>query len=286
VSAPDRADFPVLARITLLGLMLAAAPGCATTATDPRDPFEGFNRAMYGFNEGFDNAIAKPVATAYRDYLPAPLRDRVRNFFSNLGDLFIGFNDLLQGKPEDTMTDWARFVFNSTFGLLGIHDIASEMGLEKRDEDFGQTFGRWGVDSGPYLVLPFLGPSTVRDAAGLAFDIGTDPVSTYPDVRVRNSAVAVRFTGQRADLLDASSILEQAALDKYVFLRDAYLQRRRSLIYDGNPPREKLGAGQPGASPAAEGPGGVGSSCGTEPQAGCVPPLAAFNGGQDDAIPY
>jgi len=289
VSARDRADRPVLARVAVLGLMLAAASGCATTATDPRDPFEGFNRAMYGFNEGFDKAIAKPVSTAYRDYLPAPLRDRVRNFFSNLGDLFIGFNDLLQGKPEDTMTDWARFVFNSTFGLLGIHDIASEMGLEKRDEDFGQTFGRWGVDSGPYLVLPFLGPSTVRDATGLVFDIGTDPVSNYPAVRERNSAIAVRFTGQRADLLDASSILEQAALDKYVFLRDAYLQRRRSLIYDGNPPRERLGAGPPTGPNTAEGPGdggGIGSACGIEPRTECIPTLAAFNGGHDDAIPY
>ena len=289
MSAPDRAELPVIVRVAVLGLMLAAASGCATTATDPRDPFEGFNRAMYGFNEGFDNAIAKPVATAYRDYLPAPLRDRVRNFFSNLGDLFIGFNDLLQGKPEDTMTDWARFVFNSTFGLLGIHDIASEMGLEKRDEDFGQTFGRWGVESGPYLVLPFLGPSTVRDATGLVFDIKTDPVSNYPAVRERNSAIAVRFTGQRADLLDASSILEQAALDKYVFLRDAYLQRRRSLIYDGNPPRERLGASPPAAPNTADGPGdrgGVGNACGTEPRAGCEPTLAAFNGGQDDAIPY
>jgi len=292
VSASYRANLPALARTLALGLMLAAGSGCATTATDPRDPFEGFNRAMYGFNEGFDDAIARPVATAYRDYLPEPLRDRVRNFFSNIGDLFIGFNNLLQGKPEDTMTDWARFVFNSTFGLFGIHDIATEMGLEKHDEDFGQTFGRWGADTGPYVVLPFLGPSTVRDAAGLVFDIGVDPVSTYPAVRERNSAILLRATGQRSDLLDASSILEQAALDKYVFLRDAYLQRRRSLIYDGSPPREKLGAGRM-PSPEAAGPQGghgdgfgSGTECGLEPRAGCEPRLAATTGGHDDAIPY
>jgi phospholipid-binding lipoprotein MlaA len=271
---------------------MLAASGCATTASDPRDPFEGFNRAMYSFNEGFDSAIAKPVATAYRDYLPAPLRDRVRNFFSNIGDLFIGVNNLLQGKPEDTMTDWARFAFNSTFGLFGIHDIASEMGLEKHNEDFGQTFGRWGADSGPYLVLPFLGPSTVRDSAGLAFDIWVDPVSNYSAVPERNSAIAVRFTGQRADLLDASGILEQAALDKYVFLRDAYLQRRRSLIYDGNPPREQFGserARPPSAAGTEPGRGdgsGDASACDLQPSAGCERTLTAATGGYVDANPY
>ncbi len=242
MSGARRTALPALAR-ALLPLVLALA-GCAGT-NDPRDPFEGYNRAMYRFNDGFDEAIAKPVASAYQSVIPAPVRDRVRNFFSNIADLFIGFNNLIQGKPEETMTDWARFAFNSTFGLFGIHDIASEIGLEKHNEDFGQTFGRWGIGDGPYIVWPFLGPSTLRDSVGLAFDFSVDPVSRYPVVRERNSAIAVRVTSQRADLLDASSLLEQAALDKYVFLRDAYLQRRRSLIYDGSPPREKLSSVTP-----------------------------------------
>lgn len=271
-------------------LALAASSGCATTGGDPRDPFEGFNRAMYSFNDGFDTAIAKPVATVYRDFLPEPLRDRVRNFFSNLGDLFIGVNNLLQGKPLDALTDWARFGFNTTFGLLGIHDIASEMGLEKHEEDFGQTFGRWGAESGPYLVLPFLGPSTVRDSIGLGLDLWFDPLANYHDVSVRNSAAAVRFTGVRADLLDATSIFEQAALDKYVFLRDAYLQRRRNQIYDGNPPRERLGSRRPrpaGGSGEPRRHGGEDAvACGAEAEVACDMKIAEVIGAHHDSIPY
>ena len=224
-------------RNLVLALLLAGAAGCATTGADGRDPHEGFNRAMYSFNDGFDNAIGKPVATAYRDVLPAPVRGWVRNFFANIADLWIGANNLLQGKPKDTVTDWARFAFNSTFGIFGLNDVASDMGLEKHDEDFGQTFGRWGVDVGPYVVLPFLGSSSVRDSVGLVFDIGLDPVLQHKPVRVRNVMAVTRATNKRADLLDASRILEEAALDKYVFQRDAYLQRRRNQVYDGNPPR-------------------------------------------------
>lgn len=290
MSGARGAGVPAGARSLVLALALVASSGCATTANDPRDPFEGFNRAMYSFNDGFDNAITRPVATAYRDVLPAPLRDRIRNFFSNLGDIFIGINNLLQGKPEDALTDWARFGFNSTFGLFGIHDIASEMGLEKHEEDFGQTFGRWGVESGPYLVLPFLGPSTVRDSVGLGLDIWFDPLANYPDVSVRNSLAAVRFTGVRADLLDATTIFEQAALDKYVFLRDAYLQRRRNLIYDGNPPRERLGSSDPrapgaGGVPFASGEGNA-TACGPETKGTCGLWVAEAMGARDDSIPY
>ena len=224
-------------RNLVLALLLAGAAGCATTGADGRDPFEGFNRAMYSFNDGFDTAIGKPVATAYRDTLPGPIRTWVRNFFANIADLWIGANNLLQGKPADTVTDWARFAFNSTFGVFGLNDVASDMGLEKHDEDFGQTFGRWGADDGAYVVWPFLGSSSVRDSAGLVFDIGLDPVLLHKPVRVRNAMTVFRATGKRADLLDASRILEEAALDKYVFQRDAYLQRRRNQVYDGNPPR-------------------------------------------------
>jgi phospholipid-binding lipoprotein MlaA len=218
---------------------LAALSGCASTAdADPRDPLEPLNRAVYGFNEGVDEAIAKPVATAYRDYVPEPLRVYVRNFFSNIGDLMIGFNNILQGKPDEGLQDWARFAFNTVFGVLGINDFASDIGIEKHNEDFGQTLGRWGFGEGPYLVLPILGSSDLRDGVGTAADVYADPLSEARPIRLRNSAYALRLTSTRADLLDASRILEEAALDKYVFQRDAYLQRRRNLVYDGRPPRE------------------------------------------------
>ncbi|MGE5641263.1 MAG: VacJ family lipoprotein [Clostridia bacterium] len=218
---------------------VAALAGCATTNADPRDPFEPLNRATFNFNEGFDQAVGRPVATAYRDAVPGPVRGWVRNFFANIADLFIGFNNILQGKPDEGLQDWARFAFNSILGIFGINDVASDFGLEKHDEDFGQTFGRWGAGPGFYLVLPILGPSSLRDGIGTAVDIYTDPVdNVYPN-RIRNSAVVVRGVSKRADLLDASKLLEEAALDKYVFLRDAYLQRRRSQIYDGNAPRQR-----------------------------------------------
>ena len=227
------------AKVLLSALAILVA-GCASVPNpDPRDPFEGYNRAVFKFNDGFDRAIAKPVATAYKDVLPDPVRNGVRNFFSNIADLFIGVNNLLQGKPEEALTDWGRFAFNTTFGVLGIADWATDMGLEKHDEDFGQTFGRWGAGSGPYIVLPFLGPSDARDSVGTVFDMHFDPVSNHDPVDERNAAILLRVTSQRADLLDASRLLEQAALDPYLFMRDAYLQRRRSLIYDGRPPREE-----------------------------------------------
>jgi len=223
----------------LLALLLSGAAGCATTnGSDARDPLEGFNRAMYSFNDGFDQAIGKPVSTAYRDVLPGPARMMVRNFFSNLGDLWIGGNNLLQGKPLDALTDWTRFAMNTVFGVFGLLDFASEVGIEKHDEDFGQTMGRWGMDEGAYLVWPFLGSSTLRDSVGLIPDFLFDPVLQHEPKGVRYVLVGTRGVSRRADLLDASRILEEAALDKYVFQRDAHLQRRRSQVYDGNPPRE------------------------------------------------
>jgi phospholipid-binding lipoprotein MlaA len=226
-------------RAAAMALSLLAVSGCATTASDPRDPFEGYNRAMFAVNDTVDEALFKPVARAYKAVAPAPLRGMVRNFFANLEDVFIGVNSLLQGKPLDAVTDWARFAFNTVFGVFGINDVASEMGLEKHNEDFGQTFGRWGAGDGPYLVLPFFGPSTLRDAGGLVLDVAVDPVSQHRPVDEGNAATAARVVSRRADLLDASRLLEEASLDRYVFLRDAYLQRRRSLVYDGSPPREK-----------------------------------------------
>lgn len=225
---------------SLLILVVFGLGACASTADrDPRDPFEPLNRGVYRFNEVVDEAVAKPVATAYRDVVHEQIRNRVRNFFSNIGDIFIGVNDGLQGKFYEGFESWMRVAFNSTIGIFGIHDVASDMGIEKRNEDFGQTFGYWGAIPGPYLVLPLLGSSTVRDGVGTVLDIYTDPLAEVRPINLRNSLAALRLTGVRADLLDASRILEQAALDKYVFQRDAYLQRRRNLVYDGRPPRER-----------------------------------------------
>jgi phospholipid-binding lipoprotein MlaA len=231
----------VTVRNLLGALLVAGAAGCATEggpASDPRDPWEGFNRGVYSFNQTFDDALARPIATAYRDSVHDEIRGRVRNFFSNIADPLIGVNNLLQGKIEDGVLDWVRFAFNSTLGLLGLHDVASDMGIEKHNEDFGQTFGRWGSEPGPYLVLPILGSSSVRDGAGTALDLYTDPVTLLRPYWFQYSLVGVRAVQYRADLLDASRLLEEAALDRYVFQRDAYFQRRRSLIYDGQPPRD------------------------------------------------
>jgi phospholipid-binding lipoprotein MlaA len=208
------------------------------SAQDSNDPVEGFNRAVFAFNEGLDTVLIRPIAQGYDAVLPGFARTGVSNFYNNIGDLFVSVNSLLQGKPADAVGDAARFVFNSTFGVAGIFDVASEMGFEKHDEDFGQTFGRWGAGPGPYLVLPVYGPRNLRDTAGLVFDASTDPVGGIGHIPTRNTLTAVRLINQRANLLPADKIIEEAALDKYSYLRDAYLQRRRSLVFDGRPPRE------------------------------------------------
>jgi phospholipid-binding lipoprotein MlaA len=240
--------------LVMLGI-LAGLAGCATTGGDPRDPYERLNRDFYAFNDAFDQDIGRPIATAYRNALHEEIRSRIRNFFANIADLFIGVNNVLQGKFGEGIQDWARFGFNSTFGLLGLHDVATDMGIEKHNEDFGQTFGRWGVDDGAYLVLPFLGSTTVRDGIGTVFDVVFDPLGEVRPIDTRNPLIALRVVNTRADLLDASRLLEEAALDKYVFQRDAYLQRRRSLIYDGRPPRdpEPRSEVNPGAAPRVNG---------------------------------
>lgn len=236
-----------MSRIAFAAL-LAGLAGCASTAErDPRDPLEPLNRAVYRFNDKVDVAIAQPVARTYRRVVPGEIRDRVRNFFGNIGDFFIGVNNFLQGKFEDGVSDWARLAFNTTVGLFGIHDVASDMGYEKHNEDFGQTFGRWGARPGPYLVLPFLGSSDLRDGIGTGIDLYADPLGEVRPYHLQYGLWALRFTQLRADLLDASRILEEAALDKYVFQRDAYLQRRRSLVYDGLPPREQQPEEEKGA---------------------------------------
>ncbi|WP_025917923.1 VacJ family lipoprotein [Herminiimonas sp. CN] len=221
-------------RITTLGIALALA-GCAT-GSDPKDPLENFNRAMFSFNDKLDQVALKPAATVYQDVLPSFVQTGIGNFFGNIGDVWTAVNNLLQGKLENGMTDIMRVAINSTMGFLGVLDIGSEAGLPKHREDFGQTLGVWGLTSGPYVVLPVFGPSTVRDTAAFPVDFSADLWGYKDPVNVRNIGTGVRLIDQRAALLGASSLIEDAALDKYAFTRDAYLQRRQSLINDG---REK-----------------------------------------------
>jgi phospholipid-binding lipoprotein MlaA len=209
-------------------------------STDPTDPFEGYNRAIYQFNQDFDEAIGKPVAKTYNKVVPTPVNKSITNFFSNLYDVTVLANDLLQLKFGQAAQDSMRIFFNTTFGILGIFDVATFMELPRHREDFGQTLGYWGVPAGPYFVLPFLGPSTIRDSAGIAVDwTFFDPVFNQ-SVAVRNSLLVVNFIDTRADFLGATRVMQFAALDPYVFTREAYLQRRRNLVYDGNPPPEKF----------------------------------------------
>ena len=220
-------------------LALGMLVGCATAGVNPDDPLEGYNRAMFSFNDTVDKAVLKPVAQGYKAVMPRVARTGVSNFFSNLGDVWIGINNVLQGKLGAGVSDFCRVAVNTTVGILGLIDVASDAGLEKHNEDFGQTLGRWGVGSGAYVVLPFLGASSVRDGFGtLVVDWHGDPLWRVNDIPVRNELYGARLIDTRARLLDASNLLEKAALDRYAYTRSAYLQRRRSLVYDGNPPRE------------------------------------------------
>jgi phospholipid-binding lipoprotein MlaA len=219
-------------RVGVIAIALALA-GCATT--NPKDPLEKFNRAMFSFNDAVDQAALKPAAEAYRT-LPSFVQTGVSNFFGNLGDVWTAANNLLQGKVADGMSDVMRVTFNSTFGLFGVLDIASEAGLAKHKEDFGQTLGKWGVASGPYIVLPLLGPSTLRDTVATPVDLTGDPWDYARPIRVRNFGYVARVVDQRAAVLDASNLIEEAALDRYVFVRDAYMQRRESKVRDGESP--------------------------------------------------
>ena len=219
-------------------VLAIALTGCAANG-DPRDPLEPMNRAIHGFNEGFDRMLLKPVAQAYSTVLPSFAQTGVRNFFSNLDDVTVLANDILQFKLEQGSRDFMRLAVNSTFGLFGLLDVAGEMGLQKHNEDFGQTLGRWGVGAGPYLVLPFLGPNNFRDTAGFLVDTEyTDLVRNHDDVSTRNPFLVLRVVSRRADLLDAKRAIDAAALDEYEFTRDLYLERRKSLVHDGKPPRD------------------------------------------------
>lgn len=223
--------------------VLAAVSACAVVSSpvcaegNPRDPYEGFNRTMYSVNEAIDNVLAKPLAKGYDAAVPLPVKASVGNLFGNAGDLWIGANDALQGKFGDAGIDVARLLINSTVGIFGLFDVASELGLDKHEEDFGQTLAVWGVRDGGYLFWPVIGPRTLRDTAGFAVDSYVDPVWRVSPVSARNSMVALRFVDVRAGLLPADKVVEEAALDKYAYIRDAYLQRRRNQVFDGRPPR-------------------------------------------------
>ena len=225
----------------MLGLLsLALFSGCAST-NNPRDPLEPLNRAVYQFNDGLDKVVMKPVATVYREVLPDFVRTGVTNFFNNLYDILTALNSLLQGKIADAASDVGRIAVNTTVGLAGLIDFATEVGLEKHKEDFGQTLGWWGIGDGPYLQVPFFGPSSFRDVLGAFVDFKVDPIRWIwrDHIATRNSLWGLYFVNLRANLLDSTKILEEAALDPYEFQRDAYLQRRRNLVYDGNPPSQK-----------------------------------------------
>lgn len=230
-----------ISKLLSIALLLCIASGCATvSAPDERDPWESYNRSIHGFNQTFDSIIGQPVAEAYQFITPDFVETGISNFFSNLNDIIVVFNDLLQFKFVQAVQDFGRIVYNTTFGLLGFIDVASHMDLPKHNEDFGQTLATWGVGDGAYFVLPLLGPSTVRDTTGLIVDssIG-DPLINIKDDETRWGLIVLRAVDKRASLLEATRIMEKSGIDPYVFMRNAYFQIRENQIYDGNPPNKQ-----------------------------------------------
>jgi len=226
----------------LLTFTIAAATASCASVNGPspdNDPFESYNRAMFSFNDTVDRNVLKPVAMAYKDYVPSPVRTGISNFFSNLGDILVVLNDVLQGKFSQAGHDSLRIVANTFFGVFGLFDVATYMDLPKHHEDFGQTLAVWGVSDGPYLVLPLLGSSTLRDTTGLLVDAQADPIYNIRDTEARYATLGLKVVDTRADLLGASKVVDQAAFDRYAFLREAYLQHRKYLVYDGKPPQDK-----------------------------------------------
>lgn len=219
----------------LAACALAATAGCATgPERNPADPLEPLNRATFRFNDAVDRTIAQPVARGYNRVVPRPIRTGIANFFANLGDVPVMFNNFAQLRFADGMSDLMRIALNSTFGLLGVLDIATPAGIPAHEQDFGLTLGHYGVASGPYLVLPLFGPSTFRDAAGFGADQYVRP-ATYAPARARNVLWGLDFVSTRAHYLNATDLLEQAALDKYLFVRDAWLARRQSKLDEDRP---------------------------------------------------
>ena len=226
---------------TVLALaLLVLVSGCASLGTQPNpaDPWERFNRGSYAFNDAIDRNVLKPVAQSYVEGMPAFAQEGVTNFFDNLQDLGTGANNLLQGKFSEGFSDLGRFAFNTVVGIGGLWDVATPAGLEKHNEDFGQTLGWWGVPPGPYFVIPLLGPSTLRDAPARWVDPSFAYNRGIDEVAIRNSMFGLDLVRTRTELLKAEKVLDEAALDKYSFTRDAWLQRRRNHVHDGRPPRD------------------------------------------------
>lgn len=239
---PARPWLPSAARLSLalvLGVVLALSSGCATRkGGDPRDPFEPVNRGVTRFNDVADRMVLKPVATGYTEVVPPLVRTGVNNFFSNVGDVWTFINSVLQLKVQSAGETLIRFSLNTFLGLGGVLDIASEAGIEKYNEDFGLTLGHWGVGAGPYVVLPLLGPSTVRDSLAFGVEASGNPLRGIDSNATRNSLYVLSAVDKRATFLGAGNVLEEAALDKYTFTRDAYLQRRRNLIAPDSAPAD------------------------------------------------
>ncbi len=233
-------QYPGVSCAAAAALCALALSACASAPTRDngmaRDPLEPFNRSVYAFNDALDKAVIKPAAKGYEAVVPGPVRGMVGNFFGNLRDVWTAANQVLQGKPREAFSDISRVAVNSTFGFFGIADVASEMGLEKHEEDFGQTLGVWGVPAGPYLVLPFFGPSSIRDGIARVPDFYADPLLALNSDGLRNNLWLTRVLDTRVRLFPAERLLQGAALDQYSFTRDAWVQRRRNQIYDGNPP--------------------------------------------------
>ncbi len=223
--------------LMLLGGVLLVLQGCATvTNPDPRDPWESMNRSVYKFNDALDTAAIQPAAKAYVAVLPSPVRTGIHNFLGNLGDVWSMANSALQLKGQATAVTFMRITVNTFLGLGGVLDVASEMRLEKRKEDFGQTLGYWGVKPGPYVVLPIFGPSTLRDTLATPLDMKGDAVQQFNDQAARNVLSVTRVMDVRSGLLQTVDVIKAAALDPYTFVRDAYLQKRENDVHDGNPP--------------------------------------------------
>lgn len=224
-------------------LALAGLTGCATAVPaaerDPRDPMEGWNRGVFRFNEAVDEALVKPVATTYRQVLPEPVRLGVGNFLGNLGDVWSTVNLVLQAKPREALEMGMRIGTNTLFGVAGLFDPATDLGLERQSEDLGQTLGRWGMSPGPFVMLPLLGPSTMRDSLALSVDTLAGPSAFVGGQKDKFALTGLQVINTRANLLGATRTLDGIALDKYILLRDATFARRRNLVYDGDPPEEE-----------------------------------------------
>ena len=226
--------------IRRLATLLAAAllAGCAATPSRV-DPLEPFNRAMFEVNDVAEKVVIKPVVSAYTTVIPSPVRTAVSNVFGNIEDLFSAVNGLLQGKTDKAGNDLGRVMVNTLWGLGGLIDVATDAGIERGNEDFGQTFGAWGIGQGPYLFIPFFGPTTIRDGSGFLIRVAAGPVGFIPDVPVRNSLYGVGYVDLQAQAKEARAVVDTAALDRYRFIRNAYLQKRRYDVFDGEPPPQK-----------------------------------------------